>query len=378
MEGRNPGDSGSAQPEIVLAAHGLTKFYGSHRSLKDVSLEIRNGEFFSLVGPSGCGKTTLLKIIAGFEEPTEGTLAVDGRDMSGVSAMSRPTRMLFQSLALFPHKTVAGNIGFPLKIEGRSAEEIARRTRDMMALMELPSNYLTRYPRMLSGGERQRVALARALVSRPKLLLLDEPLSALDMKLRKSLQAELKRLHRSLGLTFVLVTHDLEEALMLSDRVCVMSGGGILQVGAPNEIYYRPVNRQVAGFIGRTNVFDADVESVSSNGITLTCKDLDDGPIILPPGSGAGDLRPGTAFVMLRPEQLKAGVLPDCRTLRVLVTETFNHGASIHYECETTGTAAPVILLRPGESSASISPGDRIALSWSPDSAFVFQEGGVC
>ena len=372
------GAYGDPQPDTVLKALGLGKVYGGHHALRDFSLEIGTGEFISVVGPSGCGKTTLLKIIAGFEEPTGGTLVIDGRTMSGVPAMSRPTRMLFQSLALFPHKTVAENIGFPLKIKGRTSTEIVQRTQEMMDLMELPSGYLKRYPRMLSGGERQRVALARALVSQPKLLLLDEPLSALDVKLRKSLQAELKRLHRNLGLTFVLVTHDLEEALMLSDRICVMARGAVLQVGSPNEIYYRPANRQVAGFIGETNIFDANVESVSADGILVGCEALAPAPVVLPSGSGSSTLRPGPGFVMLRPEQLDVAHGSGRHGLEVVITETYNHGATVHYESRTTGTATPVTFQRPGAAAASIAPGERLVLSWSPDDAFVFQENTAC
>lgn len=377
-EKERSGNAVHAQGEIALRARELTKSYGSHDALLGISLDVRNGEFVSLVGPSGCGKTTLLKIIAGLEDPTGGTLVIDGESMNGVPAMKRPTRMVFQSLALFPHKTVAENIGFPLKVERATADETAKRIQDIMQLMELPPSYLARRPSMLSGGERQRVALARALVSRPRLLLLDEPLTALDVKLRKVLQTELKRLHRNLGLTFILVTHDLEEALMLSDRICVMTGGRVLQFGPPGEIYYRPANRQVAGFIGRTNIFDAEVKSVSTDVIKVTCSDLFPDCITLPFNSNAANLDPGPAFLMLRPEQLMTGLgsmkhLP-CQTLEVRINETFNRGATIHYECETITTAAPVILQRSGEEGDSISPGDRVQLSWSLESAFVFQE----
>ena len=243
----------------ILEIHDVTKTYGRYEALKGVSLSVDKGEFVALVGPSGCGKTTLLKQIAGFEDPTSGRIAIAGKDMAGVPAAKRPTSMVFQRLALFPHMTVAENIGFPLKLRKVAPEKIASRVGEMIALMQLKPEYLSRYPRELSGGEQQRVALARSMVSSPELLLLDEPLSALDVKLKKVLQAELKRLHRSVGVTFVHVTHDLEEAMMLADRICVMRDGRILQLGTPADIYYRPADRFVAGFIGETNLLPITV-----------------------------------------------------------------------------------------------------------------------
>ncbi len=248
--------------DAILDIVDVKKQYGATQALKGVSLRVERGEFVALVGPSGCGKTTLLKQIAGFESPDSGRIAIEGQDMAGVPASERPTSMVFQKLALFPHMTVAQNIGFPLKLRARTADEIARKVREMADLMHLKPEYLARFPRQLSGGEQQRVALARSMISAPKLLLLDEPLSALDVKLKKILQAELKRLHRSLGVTFVHVTHDLEEAMMLADRICVMRGGEALQVGKPNDIYYRPADAFVAGFIGETNLLEVEVTEV--------------------------------------------------------------------------------------------------------------------
>ena len=196
--------------EAVLEVAEVRKSYGSTEALKSVSLEVGPGEFVALVGPSGCGKTTLLKIVAGFEQQSAGRVAIAGADMTGVPPARRPTSMVFQRLALFPHMTVAENIGFPLKLRRVSDSELERRVAEMLALMQLKPEYLTRYPRQLSGGEQQRVALARSMISEPKLLLLDEPMSALDVKLKKALQAELKRLHRQVGVNFLHVTHDFE------------------------------------------------------------------------------------------------------------------------------------------------------------------------
>ena len=258
----------------ILAIDDIRRSYGGYAALKGVSLGVQPGEFIALVGPSGCGKTTLLKLIAGFETAQSGSIRIEGRDMAGVPASQRPTSMVFQKLALFPHMTIAENIGFPLKLRRVDAATIDGRVREMLELMQLKPEYLSRFPKQLSGGEQQRVALARSMISSPKLLLLDEPLSALDVKLKKVLQAELKRLHRQLGVTFVHVTHDLEEAMMLADRICVMRSGEILQIGRPNDIYYRPADAFVAGFIGDTNLLPIEVLSVDGSGVQFSGADF--------------------------------------------------------------------------------------------------------
>jgi spermidine/putrescine transport system ATP-binding protein len=244
----------------AISIENLSMEYGAvgsgQKALDEVCLEIRDNEFFTLLGPSGCGKTTLLRLIAGFEQPSAGVIRLYGEPMQDLPPFRRPVNTVFQSYALFPHMTVAQNIGFGLEMQGKPKAEIAATVARMLALVKLP-DMGSRRADQLSGGQQQRIALARALASRPKVLLLDESLSALDMKLRKEMQIELKRLQAETGITFIFVTHDQEEALTMSDRIAVMSKGRILQVGTPGEIYESPVNRTVADFIGETNFLEA-------------------------------------------------------------------------------------------------------------------------
>jgi spermidine/putrescine transport system ATP-binding protein len=247
----------------AIDVRNLTKVFGSGshevRALDDVSLAIARNEFFTLLGPSGCGKTTLLRLIAGFEQPSSGHILLEGDDIAGLPPFKRPVNTVFQSYALFPHMSVAENISFGLEMQGWDKAKISSRVGEMLDLVQMGS-LGDRRPGQLSGGQQQRVALARALANQPKVLLLDEPLSALDFKLRKEMQVELKRLQRETGITFVFVTHDQEEALTMSDRVAVMSNGEVQQAGGPEEIYERPVNRFVADFIGETNFLQGAVE----------------------------------------------------------------------------------------------------------------------
>jgi len=249
-----------------IETRDLTKVFGqgqaAFRALDAVTLTIDKGEFFTLLGPSGCGKTTLLRLIAGFEQPTEGELFIDGKPVAGQGPNQRPVNTVFQNYALFPHMTVAANIGFGLKMLGKPRAEIEATTQAMLKLVKMEA-MADRKPAAISGGQQQRVALARALAPRPRVLLLDEPLSALDLKLRKEMQGELKRLQLETGITFVFVTHDQEEALTMSDRIAVMSEGRILQLGSPTDIYNHPAERFVADFIGDTNFLDAEVTEVN-------------------------------------------------------------------------------------------------------------------
>lgn len=331
------------------------------RALHGVSLDIGAGEFMALVGPSGCGKTTLLKILAGFEDPTAGVLEIQGQNMQGVPAAKRPTRMVFQKLALFPHKTVSDNIGFPLKLQKVAKAEMDQRISAMLDLMHLKREYLTRYPVQLSGGEQQRVALARALISRPSVLLLDEPMSALDAKLKKSLQAELKKLHRELGTSFVLVTHDLEEAMMLADRICVMRAGEVVQLGTPSDIYYRPANMFVAGFIGSpgmnflpaTVAKGGKVDAVLSDGQKLR---LPDG---LP-------LKDGDAITIgLRPEHIR---LADDGALQGEVVVVEPLGLSTQFYVKLANQQLCVFAM----GRAGVKPGDTVRLAADPASLHLF------
>ncbi|OLF38612.1 putrescine/spermidine ABC transporter ATP-binding protein [Psychrobacter sp. C 20.9] len=254
----------SASPQndkTLLQLSGIKKTYDQTEVLKDINLDIKHGEFLTLLGPSGCGKTTLLRLIAGFEQPNAGTIYLDGVQMAGLSADKRPVNTVFQQYALFPHMSVAQNVAYGLKIKKVPKAEIQARVSEMLAMVQL-EHLANRKPQDLSGGQQQRVAIARAVINRPKLLLLDEPLSALDHKLRLQMQSELKRLQRELGITFVFVTHDQEEALSMSDRIAVMKDGMFQQIGTPIEIYETPANLFTAKFIGETNLFRAEVKGV--------------------------------------------------------------------------------------------------------------------
>ena len=271
----------------MLDIRDLTKSFGkgdsSVTALHQVSLTIAEGEFFTLLGPSGCGKTTLLRLIAGFEPPSGGALVLDGQDIAQMPPNRRPVNTVFQNYALFPHMTVAQNVGFALGAQGKPRDEIARTVARMLDLVQL-GHLAHRKSGELSGGQQQRVALARALAPQPRILLLDEPLSALDMKLRKEMQVELKRLQQETGLTFIFVTHDQEEALTMSDRIAVMSGGRIQQIATPRALYDQPANRFVAGFIGESNFLQASCAggrlSLPQAGATIEVQHPD-GPVTL-------------------------------------------------------------------------------------------------
>src|ERR687896_90695 len=257
---------GSMAPSVRL--QGVSKRFGNLTAVREMDLDIPRGEFFTMLGPSGCGKTTTLRMIAGFEEPTEGSVLLDGEDVTGQPAFRRPTNTVFQSYALFPHLSVERNVAFGLERKRVSKDEVRTRVAEELERVGLEAE-ARRKPAQLSGGQQQRVALARALVNRPAVLLLDEPLGALDLKLRKAMQAELKRLNREVGATFVYVTHDQEEALTMSDRIAVMNEGRILQLGTPGEIYERPRTRFVADFIGQTNFLEVDVTGLDGTAVDV-------------------------------------------------------------------------------------------------------------
>ena len=260
----NSFDNKNVVDSTLLQLIGIKKSYDQTAVLTDINLDIKHGEFLTLLGPSGCGKTTLLRLIAGFEQPTAGAIQLEGLQMAGLSADKRPVNTVFQQYALFPHMTVAQNVAYGLKIKKVPKADIQTRVREMLAMVQM-EHLANRRPQDLSGGQQQRVAIARAVINRPKLLLLDEPLSALDHKLRLQMQSELKRLQRELGITFVFVTHDQEEALSMSDRIAVMKDGKFQQIGTPIEIYETPANLFTAKFIGEANLFKAEVRSVYPN-----------------------------------------------------------------------------------------------------------------
>ena len=299
MAGSRPKKKMQITTAIELEA--VSKIYGSGdhavTAVQSASLAIRENEFFTLLGPSGCGKTTLLRLIAGFEYPTDGAIRLHGADIGTMPPFKRPINTVFQNYALFPHMTVADNIGFGLKMLGRPSAEVAARVAEMLRLVKMEA-YGQRKTSQLSGGQQQRVALARALAPQPKVLLLDEPLSALDYKLRKEMQTELKRLQHETGITFVFVTHDQEEALTMSDRIAVMSAGNILQVGSPRDIYDTPADRFVADFIGETNFLEGEIADTADGLAEIRIRQGGNLKAPLPSGHGGT----GAVTLMVRPE----------------------------------------------------------------------------
>ncbi|HEY0234983.1 MAG TPA: ABC transporter ATP-binding protein [Afipia sp.] len=282
--------------KALLRVEGVSKRFGGFTAVDDLSLDIGAGEFFALLGPSGCGKTTLLRMLAGFEVPNEGRIFLDGEDIAPVPPHLRPVNMMFQNYALFPHLSVANNIAFGLKRASLPKDEIAARVGEMVALVRL-QGLETRRPDQLSGGQRQRVALARALARRPRVLLLDEPLAALDKKLREDTQAELMEVQRRLGMTFVIVTHDQDEAMTVADRIGVMDEGRLVQVGAPRELYESPNSRWIAGFVGDINMVEGRVSANAGGQITVT---TDLGEIVATGNVAAGE----AVCIAIRPEKV--------------------------------------------------------------------------
>jgi putrescine transport system ATP-binding protein len=296
---KEPWKDPRAEPYIRIEK--VTKKFGDFVAVNDVSLNIYRGEIFCLLGGSGCGKTTLLRMLAGFEQPTAGQIFIDGADMAGVPPYERPVNMMFQSYALFPHMSVQDNVAFGLKQEGVRRDEIAARVAEMMGLVKL-NGFEQRKPHQLSGGQRQRVALARSLIKRPKLLLLDEPLGALDKKLREHTQFELVNLQERLGVTFVVVTHDQEEAMTLASRIGVMNQGRIVQVGTPHEIYEFPGSRFVAEFIGNVNMFEGRITADEPDHVVIQSQELGC-PIYV--GHGVSAPPDAVVWTAVRPEKMQ-------------------------------------------------------------------------
>src|SRR6266516_3403032 len=360
-------------PRPAIGLVGVSKRFGTHAAVDDVTLEIGDGEFFSLLGPSGCGKTTTLRMVAGFERPDSGRIVLQGNDVTEVPANRRPVNMVFQQYALFPHMSVYDNVAFGLKVKRVPRAEHSERVQEMLRVVSL-EGLDRRRARQLSGGQQQRVALARALVNKPAALLLDEPLGALDVKLRKQMQFELKRIQAELGTTFVYVTHDQEEALAMSDRIAVMNGGRVEQIGSPREIYEHPKTIFVADFIGSLNALDLMIDELL--GTYAVSRFGDDQRVVVPLTSG---YRTGDAVrVAVRPERVQIGSIDNPvrdggSRLEGTIAEIVYLGMYIQFHVDTR--AGRVVSHRlADESLAPIEPGSRVALSWEPEQASVLRD----
>ena len=353
--------STATEADVDIRLVDLTKRFDDVAAVDEISFDIGRGSFFAMLGPSGCGKTTTLRMIGGFEDPTSGRIELGGRDVSGLPPYKRDVNTVFQSYALFPHLTIFENVAFGLRRQKVRGDELRRRVVEALELVGL-AGLERRKPRQLSGGQQQRIALARALVNRPRVLLLDEPLGALDLKLRKEMQLELKRIQHEVGITFVHVTHDQEEAMTMADRIVIMSGGRIEQLGTPSELYERPRTPFVAGFLGVSNLLHGHV--VATDKVKLT----DGMEVSVPAAALAG--RTGAVQIGVRPEKLRTGGTEPNR-LSGTVSETAYIGVSTQYIVETPAGAVTVYVQNDRPGAHGVAPGDQLTLSWSPDCTFV-------
>lgn len=347
----------------IIELAGVCKRFGDFTAVSDLNLALMGGEFFSLLGPSGCGKTTVLRMLAGFQTPTKGTIAIDGMMMDGVPANQRPTNMVFQNYAIFPHLNVGDNVAFGLRRRNLPKREIKNRVNEALEMVEL-QGLETRKAGELSGGQRQRVALARALILRPKVLLLDEPLSALDKNLRQAMQFELRRLQRSVGITFVMVTHDQYEAMTMSDRIGVMFNGKLSQIDTPETLYARPRNREVASFIGGMNFLTATRQAETAAALTVTARGFG----ALQVGKNPDTTNHGSRILLgIRPEHLGISTAqPQDRDTVVQgrIADVAFYGESIHYHVGVEGISAPIVAAVPNDfCKANHQIGDAVWLS---------------
>ena len=347
--------------KALLQIDGITKSFGPVTAVDGLSLTVNDGEFFAILGPSGCGKTTLLRVVAGFETPDAGRVVLDGADITALKANRRPVNLMFQSYALFPHMTVAGNVAYGLEMEGLRGAELAKRVAEALALVRM-SDYARRKPGQLSGGQKQRVALARALVKRPKVLLLDEPLGALDRKLREQMQIELKKLQQDSGIAFVVVTHDQEEALTLADRIALLDRGRIVQLDTPRTLYDRPVNRFAADFIGLMNFVEGEAGAAG-----FVAKGI--GAVPGPAGSGA-------ATLAIRPERVRLSDQAEPGAIAGQVEGAAFLGQDVIAHIIVPGLERPVIArLAAGHPlAARLARGQAVWLSWQADQAVLLQD----
>ena len=364
-------------PEVAVRLVDVVKKFGETAAVDHINLEVRDGEFFSLLGPSGCGKTTTLRMIGGFDQPTSGLIELQGEDVTWLPPYRRNVNTVFQNYALFPHLTIYENIAFGLRRKGVKDSDVKGRVTDMLRLVELPG-FEARKPTQISGGQAQRVALARALINRPAVLLLDEPLGALDLKLRKQMQVELKRIQQEVGITFIYVTHDQEEAMTMSDRIAVMNAGRYEQLGDPESLYERPTTRFVAGFLGISNLIPATVEG--SDGAYATARLSDDARIKVP-----RNLLNGTTSVSIgvRPEKIRLSersVEPPAGHNRLVgvVRDASYLGVSTQYLVESRGGNLTVYEQNVERATKAElwARGDEVQMTWSPDHSFVVPADG--
>jgi len=359
----------------VIRIEHITKHFADFVAVHEANFDIAEGEFFSMLGPSGCGKTTTLRMIAGFEQPTAGRILLEGNDVSRTPPYKRDVNTVFQNYALFPHMDVFDNVAYGLRNRKVPGPEIERRVADILEIVRL-ADFAKRKPNQLSGGQQQRIALARALVNMPKALLLDEPLGALDLKLRQAMQLELKRIQRDVGITFIFVTHDQEEALTMSDRIAVMTQGRVDQIGSPTEIYSSPATTFVAGFIGTANLLPVKVVSQSGQQVTV---DSRLGTQFQVP-SGGRSYSPGSdATIMIRPERLVPSGAPlhggaPAGTMECTITSLVFQGPVVRCQVKT-GTGADLVAnLGPEDDPASLSVGSSITMTWAYDGAYLVPE----
>ena len=362
--------------EPTVELRNITKTFGDVIAVDSLSVKVRQGEFFSLLGPSGCGKTTTLRLIAGFEAPTRGQIRIKNQDVTGKRPYQRNVNTVFQNYALFPHLTVAGNIAFGLERKKVPREQISRHIESVLDLVHL-EGMASRYPRQLSGGQQQRVALARALVLRPDVLLLDEPLGALDLKLRKEMQIELKSLQEKVGITFIYVTHDQEEALTMSDHIAVMENGRLVQVGTPEDIYNLPRTRFVAEFIGVSNLFSGQVTDHLQEGIQAETS----GGLKIAVSTSDRRTNGESLTFSVRPE--KISLMPETpendgiNRFQGKVVHKIFLGGSVSYEISLSTEEQITVDVkneRQSDRSISLSPGDPVTVSWHPDDCIVLSD----
>ena len=361
------GSENTVSDNTVIEISHVSKQFGDFKAVDDANFGIRQGEFFSMLGPSGCGKTTTLRMIAGFEQPTSGEVRLDGRDVSKVPPYKRNVNTVFQNYALFPHMTVFDNIAFGPRSTKAPKGEIAGRVKEMLEIVHL-ADFAERRPTQLSGGQQQRVALARALVNYPSALLLDEPLGALDLKLRQTMQLELKRIQREVGITFVFVTHDQEEALTMSDRIAVMNAGRVEQIGTPEEIYHQPATVFVAGFIGVANLIPAAVVAVTGDLATVDASGHRFGVPVTDESIRPAD----SAVVMVRPERLHISIdrpTGDLAAVEATVEELVFQGPVLRASLRTGAGIELVAHIGPEDALPMLRPGDRLWASWGLDAA---------